>query len=517
MSFILPRPKTVGWLLFGRLVAPHRPPLSWRWVLLLGLAAFVLFAAVNLKRLEQKFPGSKIMTDTYRDHTRDSFEHALILKLCRKYPYIGNPRIVYTIANSSSFSDRIPLIKLAHQEIKDTANYCNRTSKFVVDGTGLLWFNYLLLSFLPFLSFNLLVKSSFVVLSIPFGILGIFLMRSNFGLVLSFSAIAYMNVLLKNYDVFYIEKYQIMHPAVLMMILLFSWSLSKYFQNQSHWKLCLFYLLCGLFASFIFATRASYLPIIISLLIFHFILRLRLHKISFRNSLLTAVIFISAFVLPQTLLVVPLGKNAYHPLIHSVYLGIANGDNAISKREAIEWNDIVGFNIVRREDKDIRIYSPQHENILLGVMQQMIIKNPIDMVETYQKKFRMNCSSCAFGGKYKSFAAVLLIFLFFGWRLLRRNSTKEQDQALYALFFLLAAVFLLLYAESTLVYSLYTDLFHLNLKIFSRLLYYMTMYLLLEFFLRHPTWGVGHWRSWPFWTFIQRTHNRLLSSPPSSA
>jgi hypothetical protein len=78
----------------------------------------------------------------------------------------------------------------------------------------------------------------------------------------------------------------------------------------------------------------------------------------------------------------------YHTFAHQLVLGLAVPENDLSRREGIQWDDMVGFALARRAVPDVTYLGPRYEEALLKYYKGLWRSYPGDMVRVYLAKLR---------------------------------------------------------------------------------------------------------------------------------
>jgi hypothetical protein len=95
----------------------------------------------------------------------------------------------------------------------------------------------------------------------------------------------------------------------------------------------------------------------------------------------------------------------YHTLAHPLVLGLAVPESAFTRREGIQWNDMVGLALARRIAPDVELLGPGYERTLFRYYGRLWRDHPRDMLMVYLGKLRATGR-----GVFQSVAAVLAQF-----------------------------------------------------------------------------------------------------------
>jgi hypothetical protein len=78
----------------------------------------------------------------------------------------------------------------------------------------------------------------------------------------------------------------------------------------------------------------------------------------------------------------------YHTFAHELVLGLAVPESDLSRREGIQWNDMVGFALARRAMPDVTYLGPLYETALLRYYRGLWLTYPAEMARVYVAKLR---------------------------------------------------------------------------------------------------------------------------------
>ncbi len=161
----------------------------------------------------------------------------------------------------------------------------------------------------------------------------------------------------------------------------------------------------GWLTAFAANMRSSHLPVYVVFLALYFVTGERLARRSHQHGsrrgrlrwlgtgVLSAGICYGLFGL---LFIRPLTKDGtggqahpHHPVAHALVLGLAVPENALSRREGIEWEDSVGFTLARRIDPQVSYLREGYESALFSYYWSLWARHPYEMLEIYWRKLQI--------------------------------------------------------------------------------------------------------------------------------
>jgi hypothetical protein len=109
-----------------------------------------------------------------------------------------------------------------------------------------------------------------------------------------------------------------------------------------------------------------------------------------------ALVFTAGYVAYDRVFVAPLrfsgdpnvSNYEYHTFAHPLVLGVSVPENDLSRREGIQWNDMVGFALARRTIPNVVYLGPEYETALLRYYKGLWRDHPREMAQIYFQKLR---------------------------------------------------------------------------------------------------------------------------------
>jgi hypothetical protein len=165
----------------------------------------------------------------------------------------------------------------------------------------------------------------------------------------------------------------------------------------------------------------------------------------------------------------------YHTFAHELVLGLAVPENDLSRREGIQWDDMVGFALARRAIPEVTYLGPRYEEALLKYYRGLWRQHPGDMVRVYVAKLRSDgdevfLSAARIGSAYaipavigeslhkatNGFVLVLLALGVCGGSLIRHLAGRGDRLLIFSLVALAALTSL---AEGFVTYSIFVGIY----------------------------------------------------------
>jgi hypothetical protein len=193
--------------------------------------------------------------------------------------------------------------------------------------------------------------------------------------------------------------------------------------------------------------------------------------------------YVAIFIAPLRISDPSVSNYVYHTFAHEIVLGLAVPENDLSRREGLQWNDMVGFEMAKRAMPEVTYLGPLYETALLRYYRGLWAKDPAGMVGVYVTKLRSNgnlvfLSAAAIAKQYfvppiigeslhkatNGFVLVLLGLSVFGAALVRHIGGGGNRLLIVSLVSLAALASL---AEGFLTYSIFVG------NAFSILLYFV--------------------------------------------
>jgi hypothetical protein len=177
----------------------------------------------------------------------------------------------------------------------------------------------------------------------------------------------------------------------------------------------------GLFGGFFYNLRSSYLPIVcLAYLAFVVLLWTQTEdadsSIRLRRTIVALTGFSAGIVIFFVLFTLPLTRRgtsfnlAHHVIGHPLVLSLALPPNDLSKREGIQWSDMVGLDIARRVDPNVTYLGPTYDQALLSYYRDLWKRYPLEMLGIYFAKWqRSNIGMFPFIDSNKSLMSKLLL------------------------------------------------------------------------------------------------------------
>lgn len=157
----------------------------------------------------------------------------------------------------------------------------------------------------------------------------------------------------------------------------------------------------GLLTAFSVNVRSSHLPIYLSifaLFLFSVLRRMvpRDRKALVRSTAAAAVAFVVGYGVFDQVWIRPLRATAdpgvtnytYHAFAHALVLGLGYPETALSRREGIAWDDMIGLTLARKTTPDVTYLGPTYEQALLKYYGRLWRRHTGLMLDAYAHKLR---------------------------------------------------------------------------------------------------------------------------------
>jgi len=268
--------------------------------------------------------------------------------------------------------------------------------------------------------------------------------------------------------------------------------------------------LSGMLAAFSVNMRTSYWPVVVSMLLVVLVFatrewQLRLGETMVRVAVVFAVFGASLWGAQYWWIGRYLPENfsynaAHHPIAHPLVLALANPENALSRREGIEWLDESGLRLAEKMDPKASYNGPRYGPALFRYYRHLWAAYPGEMAMLYLVKFNAagvsiieamrngSVRDSAVRRLLKPFSYVRSGFLLIGGcvaaLVLAYAASPPQSGSFALMVALLAVAAAFLLVESAIIMPAYRPQYHGYLMLFFPLMSIFALQLLMHVVVR---------------------------------
>jgi hypothetical protein len=192
--------------------------------------------------------------------------------------------------------------------------------------------------------------------------------------------------------------FPLMLPSVLLAISVYAFSWPRLRDGGWPWLVATG-LTAGALAGLAVNLRTSYWPVFVAMLAVVLIFAVREWQLGVIATIGRAALVVGVFgaslwgvqyrwidrLLPENFPT----NTSHHPIAHPLVLALANPENALSRREGIEWRDDVGVRIAASIDSQATYLGPRYGPALTRYYRQLWTDYPGEMARIYWVKFQL--------------------------------------------------------------------------------------------------------------------------------
>lgn len=372
---------------------PAEPTRSWR--------DSILFLAVIVLATGLVAPGLFSAGATIGDsaHSMTSLDMALARAFCGASSQVSEPfPIAQTFAQPSADA-AVPFRELIVRRAGSMKTYCASAGGPVVNNeNSLMLIESWLLRLRPDLSFVTLGRLLHAVRIAALVFCCLALLQAGFGVALTAGFFAATLLLLRLLQGALYATYPFVFVGICAAVGVYALTLARKWTLSTR-RFALVALASGLVAGFGVNMRSSTLPAYAAIfLVFVGLVWTRPPARppgGVSGFATVAAMFVAGFLCFNLLWIRPLvppgdsSLRASHPVAHPLVLGLALPANELSRREGIEWNDEVGWQLAKRVDPEVAYLGPGYERALMRYYASLWRQHPREMAGIYWNKLHL--------------------------------------------------------------------------------------------------------------------------------